>query len=384
MIVLVQMGKQVYIGGVKLYSKKLREHLQHYEKGDYLKVECPDSKSEKVLVDCSFGVNPFGHSENIKIYNVDKYIDISNYSELGAFRIRKVIIDNWHSIVKLGYDNLAISDGSMGIIDSINSLFINAGDRVLGYSPQFPEFVESLKIRGGIYEPVLLAEDKNYKFNADNIIDRLRENVYKLVYIDNPNNPTGQIIPIQEIEWIIKKADEANTIVVVDEAYGDYMPKGNSAMKLIGKYGNFYVIKSFSKAYSLAGIRIGYVAGSDELMRYYSIIDDYLVNQVAVNITEIALNDKAFLEKTIEKTIYVKTDILNSINKLKILETDMRVPIFTAVCGDKSINLYKLMRSLGINTSSGFHNLGGNSVRIRIPKESEKFKELIKKLEEKI
>ena len=329
-------------------------------------------------------VNPFGHSENIKIYNIDKRIDISSYSELGAFHLRKVIIDNWDTVVKLDYENLAISDGSMGIIDSINSLFINEGDRVLGYSPQFPEFAESLKIRGGIYEPVLLNKDKNYKFNGDDIISCLKANVYKLVYIDNPNNPTGQIIPVHEIERIIRKAYEADTIAVIDEAYGDYMPKENSAMKLIGKYPNFYVIKSFSKAYSLAGIRIGYAVGSKELMKYYSIIDDYLVNQVAINIAETALNDKEYLEKTVEKTKHVKTDILNSISKLEVLETDVRVPIFTAVCRDKNINLYKLMRSFGINTSSGFLNLGDNAVRIRIPKDSEKLKDLIEQLEENI
>ncbi|WP_313164210.1 aminotransferase class I/II-fold pyridoxal phosphate-dependent enzyme [Sedimentibacter sp.] len=367
-----------------MYNKKLRNHLQNYKKSDYLKVEAYDSKSEKVLVDCSFGVNPFGHSKNIKIFNFDKHIDISNYSELGAFHLRRIIIDNWYPEAKLNYENLAISDGSMGIIDSINSLFINEGDRVLGYSPQFPEFVESLKIRGGIYAPVLLQESKNYKFNPDDIISCLKENVYKLVYIDNPNNPTGQVISIQEIERIIKQAEEVNTIVIIDEAYGDYMPRENSAIKLIGKYNNFYVIKSFSKAYSLAGIRIGYVAGSKELMKYYSIIDDYLVNQVAVNIAEIALNDENYLKKTIEKTRNIKADILSSINKLKVLETDISVPIFTAVCQNKNINLYKLMRSTGINTSSGFLNLGENAVRIRIPKESEMLKDLLKGVEEKI
>ncbi|HCX62310.1 MAG TPA: hypothetical protein DHU59_07725, partial [Clostridiales bacterium] len=70
--------------------------------------------------------------------------------------------------------------------------------------------------------------------------------------------------------------------------------------------------------------------------------------------------------------------------KLKVLETDISVPIFTAVCQNKNINLYKLMRSTGINTSSGFLNLGENAVRIRIPKESEMLKDLLKGVEEKI
>lgn len=372
------------IGGVKLYSDKLRSHLKNYEKSDYLKVENPENATEKVLVDCSFGVNPFGHSDNIKIFNLNKHIEINNYSELGAFHLRKSIMDYWHPTAKLEYENLAISDGSMGLIDSINSIFINEGDKVLGYSPQFPEYVESLKIRGGTYSPVLLREENNYKFGANEIIERLSNNTYKLVYIDNPNNPTGQIIHIQEIEKIVKKACESSTIVIIDEAYGDYMTKENSAVKLIEKYDNLYVIKSFSKAYSLAGIRIGYLAGSKELIKYYNIIEDYLVNQVAIKIAEIALNDNEYLEKTIEKTKFVKSKILSAVHKLKILETNMEVPIFTAVHPDKNINLYNLMRSYGINTSSGFMNLGDNSVRIRIPKDFEKLIELLKDMEEKM
>ncbi|HBV66813.1 MAG TPA: hypothetical protein DEF04_00505 [Clostridiales bacterium] len=105
---------------------------------------------------------------------------------------------------------------------------------------------------------------------------------------------------------------------------------------------------------------------------------------MAVNTAEVALNDKDYLEKTIEKTKKVKSKILTSIHKLKILETDIQVPIFTAVCQNKDINLYKLMRSYGINTSSGFLNLGDNSVRIRIPKEAEELIELLKKMEETI
>ena len=367
-----------------MYRNKLRSHLQIYEKGDYLKVEDPSNKSEKVLVDCSFGVNPFGHSEDIRIFNGNKHIEISNYPELGAFHQRKAIIDYWAPIVKLDYKNLAMSDGSMGGIDSINSIFIDKGDKILGYSPQFPEFVESLIIRGGIYVPVLLDQAKNYKFNCEDIIECLNKNEYKLVYVDNPNNPTGQIILIEEIEKIIKKAAEVNTIVIIDEAYGDYMPKENSAVSLIGKYSNFYVIKSFSKAYSLAGIRIGYVCASEELMKYYNIIEDYLVNRVALDIVEVVLNDKEYLNKVIAKTIQVKTDVLKSINKLKILETDMRVPIFTAICEDKQVDLYKLMRSFGINTASGFHDLEKNAVRIRIPKDAKKLIDLLKKLEENI
>lgn len=368
-----------------MYRDKLRKHLLNFKKSDYLKVEAPGRASKKIDLDCSFGVNPFGHTKNIQIKNKDRLIEVGQYPELGAFSLRSKIIDFWSPHVELDYTNLSMADGSMGIINSLNAMYIDNGDKVLGYSPQFPEFKDSLEIHGGEYDPVLLSKKNNYKFSFEKIIKCFEKNVYKFVYIDNPNNPTGQVISISDIEEIIKKANEYKTIVIIDEAYGDYMPMDNSAINLINKYSNFYVLKTFSKAYSLAGLRVGYLVGSQELMSNYSLIDDYLINRVALDVAEEALKDRSFLSKSIEQTKQIKSEIINSItNKFNVLETDMRVPIFTIIAQDENINLYQAMKEIGINTSSGFHGLKQNSVRVRIPKDSEKFIELFSMLEKTI
>lgn len=367
-----------------MYREKLRKHLTSFSKGDYLKVEDPGIKTEKVYVDCSFGVNPFGHTENIQIQNKDKIIEVGQYPELGAFSLRSKIIDFWGTFIKLGYENISVADGSMGSINSLISLYIDVGDKVLGYSPQFPEFLDSLELHGGVYSPVLLIKENNYKFSTEGIIDCLNKDIYKLVYIDNPNNPTGQIISISDIEIIVRKAEEQNTIVIIDEAYGDYMQMENSAINLVNKYSNFYVLKSFSKAYSLAGLRVGYIIASKELMNNYALIDDYLINRVALYAAEEALKDTKFISKSIEKTRLIKLEIIRSITSLNVLETDMNVPIFTVTSENENINLYQTMREFGIKTSSGFQNLEQNSVRIRIPKDSKKFIELLEELEKSI
>lgn len=364
-----------------MYRDKLRKHLTTFKKSDYLKVQIPGKEMQEILIDCSFGVNPFGHTENIKIQNQNKVIEVSDYPKLGAFDLKSKIIDFWRPFIDLTFENIAVSDGSMGSINSLNSLYIDVGDKILGYSPQFPEFIDSLEIRGGEYLPVLLSKENNYKFSSEDIINSLDKDTYKLVYIDNPNNPTGQIIPLSDIEKIIQKSNEQNTIVIIDEAYGDYMPLENSAINLMNQYPNFYVLKSFSKAYALAGLRVGYIIASEELMNNYALIDDYLINRVALEVSIEALADIHFIFKSIEKTRLIKSEIINSIRKLNVLETDLSVPIFTIVSSNENINLYQTMRDIGINTTSGFHNLKQNSVRVRIPTSSMKFIELLRDLE---
>src|SRR5699024_4459156 len=117
--------------------------------------------------------------------------------------------------------------------------------------------------RGGIYCDAPLSAENKYLFESFSIIFKLQQADYKLLYLDNPNNPTGQIIPIEEIEFIVKKAAENSTCVIVDEAYGDYMDQQSSAISLVHKYENLFVVRTFSKAYGLAGMRIGYVVASD-------------------------------------------------------------------------------------------------------------------------
>ena len=119
---------------------------------------------------------------------------------------------------------------------------------------------------GGIFESYKLKPENNYKFIASEFIDLINDDL-KLIYLDNPNNPTGQIIPLEAIEKVLKVALDKNIVVIVDEAYGDYMNENNSAVNLVPKYENLIVTKTFSKAYGLAGLRGGYIIQNEDLTK---------------------------------------------------------------------------------------------------------------------
>ena len=158
-----------------------------------------------------------------------------------------------------------MADGSIHVIYLLNRLFIEKGDKVLGYSPQFSEYETDIKMHGATYDYVLLKKEDNFKFNEKEFIEKINPE-YKVIYIDNPNNPTGQIIPLSSIENIVKEAAKYDIAVMVDEAYGEYMPKENSAVKLLNNYDNVIALKTFSKGFGLAGLRAGYAVLPEQLV----------------------------------------------------------------------------------------------------------------------
>lgn len=365
----------------------LRPHLKNLRKLDYLKHD--DSTLPPDIVDCSFGVSPFGCSCNIDKKSLAADLNFEYYGPLPFDETKDRIIDYWREVISLGRHNLTVTSGTMTIINLFNVLVIESGVKVLGYAPQFAEFANSVRARGGFYEYVPLRPEENFKFRPEDMLDKINlaaknGQKYTIVYIDNPNNPTGQIIPVNILEPIIRKAGESGSVVIVDEAYGDFMPKENSAISLVGRHENLMVLRSFSKGYALAGLRVGYFAASQLLVDCYSLVDDFLVNTVGLKAAAISLADSRHLPETILRTIEVKSQIMAACKKMRIMATDKAVPIFTLMHPDKHVNLRDLLLSHRCLTSSGFDNLGRNAVRLRIPKKADQVIEIIKKIEKSI
>jgi len=358
--------------------------IENFKKLDYIKINDEENVSPKPIVDCSLGVSPFGYSKKINKHSIIDKTNIQNYPPFPYTELKDNIVQYWSDVQLLSRKNIHVCSGTMLIVDSINTLFIDKGDKVLGYSPQFPEYVNSVRVRGGVYDASPLKKENNFKFIAGDLIAKMRKKKYKMIYIDNPNNPTGQIIDIKSIESVVSETFRLGVCVIVDEAYGDYMCKENSAITLLGKYDNLFVTRTFSKAYALAGMRIGYVVASEELSGYYSIIDDLLLNPIGLEAATISLMDQTFLEEVITITASVKENILSSFNKLKVMGTSNQVPIFTLVHPNPDVNLADLLLDNGVLATSGFDGLGINAVRIRIPKDLNPLLTIISKIEASI
>ena len=193
-------------------------------------------------------------------------------------------------------DQVFVGVGSDDVLSMCFLTFFNSGKPVL-----FPDITYSFydvwaELFRIPYEQIPLQED--FRICVD---DYKRKNGG--IVIQNPNAPTGILMPLSEIEDIIQH--NRNVIVVVDEAYIDF--GGESALPLIEKYDNLLVVKTFSKSRSMAGMRIGYAMGNEKLIKYINDVkysfNSYTMNQTALALGVEAIKDKAYFEETRQRVI---------------------------------------------------------------------------------
>ena len=147
----------------------------------------------------------------------------------------------------------------------------------------------------GLYgiESVAIALDDDFKIRID---DYARENGG--IIIANPNAPTGQLLPLTEIERLL--AAHPDSVCVIDEAYVDF--GGDTAIALVNRYPNLLVIRTLSKSHALAGLRVGYAIGHTDLIdaldRVKNSFNSYPLDRIAIAGATAAMHDKNYLEKT--------------------------------------------------------------------------------------
>ena len=137
----------------------------------------------------------------------------------------------------------------------------------------------------------------------------------RLIAIANPNSPTGAIVTRSQILTIAAAAPAA--IILIDEAYFHFY--GQSVIDLVGKVPNLIVARTFSKAYGLASLRIGLLAGAEDLLRWIRrVLSPYSVNSVALVALTAALNDPAYLDSYVALVKRAKTEFLAGLTSLGV------------------------------------------------------------------
>lgn len=355
---------------------KAKTCLNHLTRKSYVSLEPINRQRE--LLDCSLGSNLFGVSPRVlaaaKEYD---WSEVWRYPDPAYLDLKEKLSGFWAKCADLDKRQIQIANGAVVVLERVNKIFIDSGAKVLGYSPQFTEYTTDVEACGGRYEAVILDPAERFKFHAERLLTRITED-YSLLYIDNPNNPTGQVITLSQIEEIISQASKKGVVVIIDEAYGDYMGKENSAVNLIDKYTNLVVVRSFSKGHGLAGLRIGYGIFSSELASYYQKVDiPFPVSQVSCFLAAEALLDEDFIRNCRKMVITEKAKLIAGLEGKGyfVSESFEPCPIFVLGHSDREVPLKTRLLNKGILTEdgSGFRNLGDNYVRVNTPPSAERF-----------
>ena len=249
---------------------------------------------EASIVKLASNENPFGVPESAKAAMAAAAADLGRYPDANGFELKAALSERYD----VPADWITLGNGSNDILEIAAHAFVEKGQAIV-YS-QYSFAVYALATQG-LGARAIVVPAKNYGHDLDAMaaaIDAAGDDV-RLVFIANPNNPTGTFIGAADIEAFLKKVP-ANVVVVLDEAYNEYLSPENQyeSAAWVKQYPNLLVSRTFSKAYGLAGLRVGFAIAQPALTDLMNRIrQPFNVNSLAQAAAIAALNDKAFLEQ---------------------------------------------------------------------------------------
>ena len=254
--------------------------------------------------------NPLGPSP-LAVDAVTKVLNGTHrYPDGNALRLKECLSNKF----KVDINCLTIGNGSNDIIEFIARSFLSDKDSAIYSEHAFAVYPLAVQAVGaeGIEVPA-----KEYGHDLEEMQKAVKENT-KLVFIANPNNPTGTFLSPKEIESFLGNLDR-NIIVLLDQAYFDYSSYNNEdiSFDLIKNYPNVIISRSFSKAYGLAGFRIGYSVSSPEVADFLNRVrQPFNTNSLALVAAEVALLDESHLKKSLEINLDQKTILMKGLRDL--------------------------------------------------------------------
>ena len=218
---------------------------------------------------------------------------------------------------KLGVapDELLFGSGTDQILEIIAQTYINPGDNAIMGDPSFPRYKSVVKVMDGEVVKVPLTGD--YRLDLAEILRKIDSRT-KIVWLCNPNNPTGTMITAQEQRDFIERVPE-DVLIVLDEAYYEYALGEDypDSIKLLDEFQNLLILRTFSKAYGLAGLRVGYAISNRDIIEYLNRVRGPFNTNTAAQIAALAaLKDQDFIDKSIKNNIKGKDFLYSSFEEM--------------------------------------------------------------------
>ena len=306
--------------------------------------------------------------------------NFKRYPDSEGISLRKTIAKKF----KLDLNRIILGSGSDQILELICKAFLRKGDEVIVPKYSFLIYRLYSQMNGA---KVLYSKEKNFTISVDEILKMVTKKT-KIVFLANPNNPTGTYIDKKKLLFLRKKL-RSNILLVVDDAYFEYVKQKDysSGLQLFSNFKNVIVTRTFSKIYGLAGLRVGWGYGSKEIINSLNQYKPpFNINSPALSAAEAAIQDNAWLKKEIKHVNKWNDKFFKEFEKLNI-ETNKSFTNFLLINFDKvkknSSIIFRLLAGAGILVRK-MDNYGiKNSLRVTIGKNEEN-KKLILKLKKVI
>lgn len=326
------------------------------------------------LIDFSINTNPLGFPEEINKIILDNIPYIKHYPDPECKYLRYNISEQ----LGINHKNIIAGNGSSELFYcSINTI---KPSKILLLAPSFSEY-EKASHASGASVSFIDYERQNSEFFIDikKILKKLPQT--DILIIGNPNNPTGSVINHETLMFIVKKAQENNCYIFIDEAFIDFTEEGKklSLIKNIVENNNIIIFRSLTKIFSIPGLRLGYAAADENLIeKIRSHQPDWPVNIFAQSVGAELVKDEDFIRKTlkiVEQERYFLYSCISEIKNLKLYKSHANfliIEIQKTGLDSKTLKSKLLSENnILIRDCSNFRNLGNAFFRIAVKTRSE-------------
>lgn len=320
--------------------------------------------------------NPYGCSEKVKEVIVAETALLNLYPDGASQELVQALSEHYG----VNRNQIIIGAGSDDIIMMITRAFLVSGDETVMATPSFPQYRHNAKIEGAVCIEVPLADGTHdLEAMAAAITDKT-----KIVWVCNPNNPSGTIVTKDELESFLAKVPD-HVLVVLDEAYFEYIEDEQypNGLDYISQYRNVIVLRTFSKAYGLAALRIGYGIGDPEVIRAINQVrEPFNTTRMSQAAALAALGDQAFIEECRRKNKEEIGYLTAQFDRLGLHYYPAYGNFILVDCKRDARQLFDLLLRKGIIVRGG-HALGfPTSIRVTVGsrEQNEKFIEALEEV----
>ncbi len=331
--------------------------------GGYVASKSPDSLKGEVevpvgdIIKLDANENPYGCSPRVAPA-LAEFPGFNIYPDAEQGELRSLL----SGYAGIGREHIVASSGSDQLIDHVLRLFVGPGDEVINCIPTFDIFRFRTQMCGGTL--VEVPRDENFAVDVAAVKAAVTKKT-KIILLATPNNPTGTLIPREDILELVG----TGLPVLVDEAYGEFA--GETATQLVPQYENMMVLRTFSKWAGLAGLRMGYGIFPLTIAGYLMRIKlPYSVNVAAVVALRESLNDLEYLQKNVKAIVAERERLFAGLEKMKFLKPfpSRANFIFCSVLSGRASEVQERLQNRGLLVRYFDIPLLQNAIRIGVGK----------------
>ena len=300
--------------------------------------------------------------------------ELNRYPDGGGWKLRTALAER-HAV---RLEEVALGSGSDGVVDMLSQVALVAGDEIVCAWPGFPSYGIYATKLGGVARRIPLREDRH---DLDALAAAVTERT-KLVYIANPNNPTGTMNTRAELDRYFDRI-AGHVLTVLDEAYFEYVsdPDYPDGIEYFKRGARVVVLRTFSKIYGLAGLRVGYAVAPEEVVRELAKVRRaFDVSTPAQEAAVASLADTAEIEKRrrLNADGLVELDAALRAHGLRTAAPSVANFVFAEV-GDDARPLFEQLLCVGVivRPAGGFGAPGAIRVSVGTPEENSLFAEVL-------